>query len=353
LKIIDLKIYRYEVPLVRSLRIGGRVVCARGGVVVEVVDERGVRGFGEGAPLGDELDRVIEGLCGFRDAAGSFELPDSFAEMITSDIFSRGLRFELLPSARFAVESALFDVLRQRDLAFGAVKDMVLPVNGLLMGQDVGVVGCARELAGAGFRAIKVKVGRQDIGLDIERVRQIREAVGGDVMLRLDANRGWSVEQAVEFAEAVGSSQIEYIEEPAGSIAGCEGFWRATGCPVALDESLVEIDEIPDWPAAIVLKPSVLGGFFRTAEFMRIAKAKNIKAVISSAFESSVGLKSLAIFAAMMGLTDTAVGLDTLKWFGKDVAADSLEIENGEIGIGKLLAGEQVLNRELLEEVNA
>ena len=81
----------------------------------------------------------------------------------------------------------------------------------------------------------------------------------------------------------------------------------------------------------------MLGGFERTAQLLRFARSNNIKPVISSTFESSIGLKAMTMFVAKMGITNVPAGLDTLKWFAEDLPVNRLEIKNGKINIRQML----------------
>ena len=158
-------------------------------------------------------------------------------------------------------------------------------------------------------------------------------------MFRLDANRAWTLEDAIEFCTRVGPDKIEYIEEPVANANDHAEFIKASPIPLALDETLVENDFSQinlNGVKAIVLKPSLLGGFKATEKLIDIAKDNGILPVLSSTFESGIGVRSIALFAAKTGLLNIAAGLDTLKWFGQDVLKDEIQIDDGSIDILKL-----------------
>ena len=148
------------------------------------------------------------------------------------------------PSVRFGLETALANLSRRmedRSAAELACFDGAIPVNGLLAGSREQVLADARRLRNGGCRAVKLKVGSRPVAEDEELTRVVRAVIGDGMGLRLDANRSWSLEQAVEFGRAVGDTNIEYLEEPLRAPAHLADFFDATGIPVALDESLLEL----------------------------------------------------------------------------------------------------------------
>ena len=136
---------------------------------------------------------------------------------------------------------------------------------------------------------------------DVELTKAVRSVIGNRAGLRLDANRGWSLEQAVAFGREFGIAGIEYMEEPLREPARLRELFDATGIPVALDESLLELrpDDLEGRPEvrAVVLKPTLLGGLARAREWVAKASALDIRPVVSGCFESGVGLLAWARLA--------------------------------------------------------
>jgi O-succinylbenzoate synthase len=176
-------------------------------------------------------------------------------------------------------------------------------------------------MAEEGYRAVKLKVGRRDVSEDVEIVRRVGEILGGGVSLRLDANRAWEFEEALEFAAGVSGVRIEYIEEPLADAAGLGELAREWGLPVALDESLVGM-ETGDlgrhaYAGAVVLKPTLLGGVSRVVGLAERAKALGMAAILSSSYEGGVGIGALVALAASVG--EEPAGLDTYRALAEDV----------------------------------
>eukprot|EP00850_Spirogloea_muscicola_P023297 SM000345S12838 [mRNA] locus=s345:73550:85963:+ [translate_table: standard] len=171
-------------------------------------------------------------------------------------------------------------------------------------GTPAEVAAEAAALVRRGFCTLKLKVARRASPLeDAAVVAAVREAVDPQVALRADANRKWTLAQAWEFARALPPScTLQYIEEPVWHVFHVPDFWDVAGIPVALDES---VDEGLFGPAlgvlrgvtALVIKPGRVGGFEQAAMLARQAVSRGVTPVISSAFESSLGLSAYAELA--------------------------------------------------------
>lgn len=147
--------------------------------------------------------------------------------------------------------------------------------------------------------AVKLKIGR-----DLTRLRQL-QAMGCSV--RLDANRQWSLEEALD----LDLGEIEYIEEPLQDSSQLSLLHREKRWPLALDETLYRNEpwEQIEGVVALVLKPTALGALTRT---FALAK-KRYRIIISSCFESSVGIDFLARLAHQVAPGELC-GLDTLRY---------------------------------------
>lgn len=165
----------------------------------------------------------------------------------------------------------------------------------------------ARELVRQGFCTLKVKVARRvSPGEDAAILLAIRKMVGPQIHLRADANQCWTFAQAVEFATAVRSCGLQYLEEPVKDPKDLLKFCKETGLPVALDESIDKNAENVMQMfshiglAAAIIKPSSVGGFERAAMIAKWAQRHGMLAVISAAFESSISLAAYTQFAAFV-----------------------------------------------------
>jgi O-succinylbenzoate synthase len=191
---------------------------------------------------------------------------------------------------------------------------------------------------------------------DIDRIAGVRKIVGPEALLRLDANRSWSVRDALNFMARAAEFNIEYIEEPVQDFNHLKMLLKdgSPSLPVALDESLMQITPriLPRLPAlkAIVIKPTLLG-LDRALRFSRKAQDIGITPVISSSFESSLGLFTLASMAAGINGGQVPAGLDTLDWLAEDVLEPPLQIQAGKIYLADDSSLTANIKMDLLEKI--
>ncbi|MFQ5933656.1 MAG: o-succinylbenzoate synthase, partial [Dehalococcoidia bacterium] len=199
---------------------------------------------------------------------------------------------------------------------------------------------------------VKLKVGGRRLEEDIRLTLKVREVIGEEVGLRLDANRAWSLEDAVRFGRAVNRSRIDYVEEPLADPAGMTRFTEECNLPVALDETLLglPIEHLDEEKGikAVVLKATLLGGLHRSMQLALKARRLGMEPVVSSTFETGVGIAGLARFAAIVS-KDTPVGLDTYRWLATDVVLPRIEIHNGCIDLASLERRHHEVNHLMLE----
>ncbi|WP_162924375.1 o-succinylbenzoate synthase [Rubrobacter indicoceani] len=315
------RLWRYSVPLVEKVSLRkDKEISVREGVIVEALRD-GASHFGEVAPLpGLSRETLPEALEQLRHLLAT--APD--LDLSTGSVF-RGL---LLPSVDFAVWSVLASI---RDQPLRRV-----PLAGLLDGGQDAMVSNAVGLSRRGYRTLKLKVGRRGVSEDAGTVLRIAAATGDGVRLRLDANRAWSVSEAVEFASLTESAsrRIEFVEEPLAEAhpASLGMLSEEVGMPVALDESLAGAEPgmldsgVYSFVQAVVLKPQILGAA-RSLAFARRASLLGADVVVSASYESGVGILGLLRFAGECAAeTPPAAGLDTYRRLREDTLLERLDL---------------------------
>ncbi|MCC5936932.1 MAG: o-succinylbenzoate synthase [Lunatimonas sp.] len=275
----------------------------------------GLVGIGEAGPLvGLSLDdrkdfrACLQQVCdGLQGVAFSTD-PD----MILKEVAA--LVLEGLPSIRFALETALLDLIhggRRRIFPNRFFDNQVpIPINGLVwMGEVEFMERQIEEKLAAGFSCIKMKIGAIDFDTEYHLLKKVRKRYRKEeITLRVDANGAFSPEDALTKLEKLSALDLHSIEQPIG-----QGQWEemAKLCahspvPIALDEELIGIfDEAEKskllanvMPAFIILKPTLLGGIYETTTWIRLAEEKGIGWWMTSALESNVGLNAIAQFTA-------------------------------------------------------
>lgn len=341
-------LHPYRLPLREPVALGRARIEEREGILLRLEAEGGAVGWGDAAPLPGfsreflfdvhlELDAFGRALCE-RDLDPR-DVTDPQGRLHTALD-----KAHLKPSTRYALDLALWDLAAQArgcSLARALTPEpaAALPLNALVTEPPpLGLVEAAR-LAEAGYRVLKLKVGRGALREEVAFVRGVRERVGEGVALRLDANRAWTDDEARLFAKEIAGLGVAYVEEPLREARGLPQLWADTRLPVALDESLAEPgakDLLQGWVAAAVLKPTVLGGVAAVLRWAERARAAGVPVVLSGAFESGVGMRGVAALAAATG--GEAAGLDPYRRLADDVLAESLPLDRPEVDVPALLA---------------
>ena len=187
-------------------------------------------------------------------------------------------------------------------------------------------------------------------------VRELAGILSESINLRLDANRAWTFEEALEFVRATEGVRYEYVEEPLADPTRLSSLVDETGVPVALDESLVGMD--PEtlgehcYARAVVLKPTLLGGMRHILRLAERAQDLSITPVVSSAFETGVGTLGLVALAACVGGGEVPAGLDTYRRFAADVLEPRLDL-SARVGASEIMEAHRTVDRSLLTETKS
>lgn len=214
------------------------------------------------------------------------------------------------PSIRFGLEMAWQDLKNGGTGLFFesefTASTASIPINGLIwMGSKENMLQQIRKRIEEGFQCIKMKIGALDFEEEIDLLGKIRaDYPAHAIQLRVDANGAFEPSEALEKIRILSSFGLHSIEQPIkpGNQKAMADLCKKTPLPVALDEELFAAgsDENKNFllssikPQYLVLKPSMLGGFAKTQEWIDEARTLNINWWITSALESNIGLNALA-----------------------------------------------------------
>ncbi len=327
-------LYRYSIHFREPVTLKDATLYRREGALIRLTADDGQEGWGEATPLPnfspESLDVTIERLRATAPELVGREIP---ANPPRTDDTPFWVHARLPPSARFGLEVAILNLraasreVTMPDLLADRPSETVY-TNGLISGSTEKVLTEASSMREAGYRAVKLKVGRRKVYEDAELVRKVGEILGSGVALRLDANRAWGFDEALEFARGISGVRVEYVEEPLAAPARLDALSREWGLPVALDESLVGMGVedlgLHAYAGAVVLKPTLLGGVSRTLGLVERATRLGMAAVVSSSYEGGVGMGALVALAAAVG--EVPVGLDTYRVLAEDVIESPLPL---------------------------
>ncbi len=202
-------------------------------------------------------------------------------------------------------------------------------------------------VAASGCRTAKVKVAErgQPAAADVARVEAVRDALGPQGRIRVDANGAWDVDQAERALRELSRFGLEYAEQPCATLDELARLRRRVDVPVAADESIRRAEDPMAVRAAgaadiVVLKAQPLGGV-RAAQ--RIADACGLPVVVSSAVETSVGLAAGVALAACLPSLPYACGLATMSLLAGDVTGEPLAESGGTLPVRRpALAAERL-----------
>ncbi|MBW2962048.1 o-succinylbenzoate synthase [Mesonia aestuariivivens] len=216
------------------------------------------------------------------------------------------------PSIQFGLEMALksFEAIHPFQLLpskFTKGEDKI-PINGLIwMGEEKFMHEQIQQKLEQGFSCIKLKIGAIDFEKEIALLQSIRKKyTATQIELRVDANGAFSAEQALEKLQRLSELNLHSIEQPIkqGQHQVMANLCQHTPLPIALDEELIGVFSVTKkeellqtiQPQYIILKPSLIGGFRGTQEWIDLAEKYNIGWWITSALESNIGLNAIAQF---------------------------------------------------------
>jgi len=201
-----------------------------------------------------------------------------------------------------------------------------------------------------GCRTAKVKVAEpgQRLDDDVERVAAVRDALGPEGRIRVDANALWNVEEAEHALHALAPYDLAYVEQTCASVEELAEVRRRVkymGIPIAADESVRKASD----PLAVaragaadvlIVKAQPLGGIRAALEIIRLA---GLPVVVSSAIDTSVGLGMGAMLAASVPHLDFDCGLGTAALLKADVTREPLTPVAGEIPVRRVEVDESLV----------
>jgi len=326
IKIKDIEIYYFDIPLIQPFRIAIGTVTAASDVLIRIITDSGLVGLGEASPFlpitGETQETNVTAARHIRDM-----LMGKDALAIESHLREMKPFMHTNPSIVAAFDMALHDLLGKAAglplfRLFGGERTELETDITVDLDEPQVMAKRAKEFVERGFRTIKVKVG-QSPQLDEARIKAIRESIGEGPAIRIDANQGWTVPQAIEALRRLEKYRIEFCEQPvaASDIDGLRLVREESPIPIMADESLfLPADALKlikagacDYFNIKVMKAAGLANSLRIAH---IAEAANIKCMLGCMVESRLALTAAAhimaareniVFADLDGFTSHTV----------------------------------------------
>tara|TARA_B100000029_G_scaffold76493_2_gene68332 strand:- start:5557 stop:6573 length:1017 start_codon:yes stop_codon:yes gene_type:complete len=295
-------------------------------ILVRVKNAEGNWGYGESSPLEGFSKETIEDV---------EEIIFEWSKSQNDDLLSQA------PTAKSAIDCAVSD-LKAQELGLPLHKFLNvesqtrLPVSQLILGETSREISLnARKATDVGYKTLKIKVGDKNLSNDLEKLKAVRETVGSEVAIRIDANGGWETNQAIEALGELDEIELEFVEEPTKGIDNLALIRKHVTQKIAIDESLLEIedfetiatDQIAD---VVIIKPSAIGGISFASHVIKRMKNLNVEVVVTSLLDGAVGVAAAAHLASASELLNPAPGLATSSLLSDDLA-EPLSLQNGQL----------------------
>lgn len=213
-----------------------------------------------------------------------------------------------------------------------------VPVNTTVPAVDPATAHQLVARSGCATAKVKVAEAGQTLAEDLARCEAVRDALGPQGALRVDANGAWDVDTAATAVAALDRFDLEYAEQPVATLEEMRALRGRVSVALAADESVRTAEDplrVANLDAAdvVVLKVAPLGGVWAALE---VADACGLTVVVSSAMETSVGLAAGVALAAALPQLPHACGLGTATLLADDVAADPLVPEDGAVAVRRV-----------------
>lgn len=278
-----------------------------------------VVGWGEAGPLsGLSVDDVPDFENKLEQVVSEFR--EKTSPISEEDVSKMILNIpEKLPSIRFGLETALLDVIH------GGKKKIftnefyqsgkAIRINGLVwMGDKDLMMRRLEEKIKQGFKCIKVKIGAIDFEEEMKLLENARAKFSAqELELRVDANGAFEPKDARTILQRLKELDVHSIEQPikAGQVLEMRELCASTPVPIALDEELIGYTTYAEkyWllkvtqPQFIILKPSLIGGFAASKQWIEVANEFGVGWWITSALESNIGLNAISQFASLQNVS--------------------------------------------------
>ncbi len=346
MKIKDVEVYYFDIPLTEPFKIAIGTVKAANDILVRIITDSGLIGLGEASPFYPITGETQEtNLAAARSLREMILGKDPLA--IETHLHEFAPFCHTNPSMVAAFDLALHDLLG---------KAVSLPLFQLLGGERTTLetdittdldepeimAGRAKKFVADGFRTIKVKVG-QAPELDEARLKAIREAIGDGPKIRIDANQGWTVPQALEALRRLEKYRIEFCEQPvaAGDIDGLKVVRQESPIPIMADEAVfLPGDALKLIKAGacdyINIKLMKSGGIANAIRIAHLAEAANMKCMLGCMIESRLALTAAVHVMSAKSHTIIFADLDGFTSHTVDPVINGMKFGGGQITLPEL-----------------
>jgi L-Ala-D/L-Glu epimerase len=340
MKIKNIKIWNADLGNLKPYTIAFKTVDEVRNAFVQIELENGVTGIGSGNPseyvVGENISQTIAMLS---EKNVEFLIGRDIREF-NQLLFEVLQKFPKNPAVRAALDIALHDTF-SKFLGLPLVKFLGQKIKTLPTSNTIGIKNVEETLKEAidydkqGFKVLKVKLGK-DLEEDIERLVKLREQFGNKMVIRIDANQGYSVQQTLDFCKRTQHLDIELIEQPlpAKAVSDMKALPDEIKNKIAADESLispkdaVELVKSPRAAGIFNIKLMKCGGISQGLKIADIALHEGVDLFWGCNDESAVSITA-ALHAAFACSNTKYIDLDGSLDLGRDVVKGGFILKDG------------------------
>lgn len=349
--ILQVELYKLSIPLIEPFITSlGRDDNAEN-VLVKIITNEGINGFGECSPympingesqdtcfiVGQYFAKILKARLPVGQGKDPLQIEECI-QLMDNIIYGNS-------SIKSAFDMALYDIASQQaglplyKFIGGANNKTIITDYTVSIGEPQKMAADAVKIKEQGYPAIKIKLGKNG-KTDVERIKAIRAAVGDEIPLRIDANQGWVVDEAIETLKALAVYNIQHCEEPIArwNFMRLPEVKKASPIPIMADECcgdehdaerLIQIGAC-DY---MNIKLGKSGGIFKALKMVKLAEAANMHLQVGAMLESRLAMTAFAHFALCSPVIEH-FDFDTALMFAEDPVTGGIVYEkNGVVKV--------------------
>lgn len=363
LNIRQIELYKFSIPLIEPFITSLGQEDAAENVLVKIFTAGGLTGFGECSPympingesadtcfiVGQYLARALQGM-------DPLQIEDCINRM-DKVIYGNS-------SIKSAFDMALYDIASQHanqplyKFLGGENNKTIITDYTVSIGEPSKMAADALKIKQQGYPAIKIKLGKNG-KTDVLRIRSIREAVGNEIPLRIDANQGWSVDEAITTLKGLAEYDIQHCEEPIArwNYLRLPEIKKASPIPIMADECCGDEHDAERLISIgacdyMNIKLGKSGGIYKAMKMVKLAETANIHLQVGAFLESRLAMTAFAHFALCSPVIEH-YDFDTALMFSEDPVTGGIIYEaNGvvkvpeSVGLGASIKEERLSQME-------
>jgi L-alanine-DL-glutamate epimerase-like enolase superfamily enzyme len=363
LTIQQVELYKLFIPLKEPFVISLGPIYNAENLLVIIRTKEGITGYGECSPFmsinGESMDtcfvvgQYFAKLLNGKNALAIEECIAAMDKLIYGNT-----------SIKSAFDMALYDIASQYagvplyQFLGGKNNKTIITDYTVSIGDPQKMAADAVKIKEEGYPAIKIKLGNNG-SVDVVRIKAIREAVGNDIPLRIDANQGWSVEEAITTLQALSKYDIQHCEEPIPrwDFMQLPKVRQASPIPIMSDESCGDehdAERLINLKACdyLNIKLGKSGGIFKALKMVKLAEAASLHLQVGAFMESRLAMTAFAHFSLCSPMIEH-YDFDTALMFVEDPVTGGISYEkNGVVRVPEVAGLGATVEKKWLDKMD-